>query len=232
MSHIREIVRRWVRRHPLLYFSLVGHRKAVRRLRAKKNTQLVLEGFPRSANTTSVYALLYANQQSIKIAHHLHAPAHVVYAVRNKIPCLVIFRHPIDCVASLMVMHKGGDPVQLLKDYIDFAKITIKNQKFMVVADFREVVLNGIGPSIDRLNKLFEKSFRLPTNSEEEIKWVREQVKQWNLKHSLGDPEKLSIPNESKKQKSVEMKNRIKKLAFKELTFAEQLFEKILKSTN
>ena len=102
----------------------------------------------------------------------------------------------------------------------------------MVVADFREVVLNGIGPSIDRLNKLFETSFRLPTNSEEEIKWVREQVKKWNLKYGLGDPEKLSIPNESKKQKSVEMKNRIKKLASKELTFAEQLFEKILKSTN
>lgn len=232
MNCIRRVVRRWVRRHPCLYFSLVGHREVVSRLRARKDTQLVLEGFPRSSNTTSVYALLYAHKQSIKIGHHLHAPAHIVYAVRNKIPCLVIFRHPIDCVASLMVMHKGGNPVELIKDYIDFAKTTIKYQDFIVIADFRKVVVDGIGSSVDKVNRFFGTDFLLPTNSEEEIKWVREQVQQWNLKHSLGDPEKLSIPNEAKKQKAVEMKNRIKKLAPKELTFAEQLFEKVLKSMN
>jgi hypothetical protein len=227
MQTLFQSVKRCIRRHPFLYFSIVGHRESVKRLRARRDSELVVEAYPRSANTTSMYALYYS-QRSLKVGHHLHVPAHVKYAVRHKIPCLVIMRDPLDCVASLMVMRKGGDPVSLLKDYIDFARITQSLIDDLVLVSFEEVVTVGMGDAIDRLNSKFGKMFQRPTGSPEETAWVEAQVREWNRIHSGGDEEKLSIPSSEKKSKAVEMKELIQRAAAGELAVARKLYHSLI----
>jgi hypothetical protein len=137
-------------------------------------------------------------------------------------------RDPLDCVASLLVMRKGGDPVSLLKDYIDFATITQRLIRELVLVSFEEIVTVGMGDAIDRLNLKFGKTFQRPTGSPEETQWVEEQVRDWNRVHSGGDEEKLSIPSDEKKSKAIEMKELIHIKASNELTVAEKLYQSLI----
>lgn len=178
----------------------------MRRLRANADSELVVEAFPRSANTTSMYALFYAQGKTFRVGHHLHVPAHVRYAVKHGIPCIVIMREPLDCIASLMVMREGGQPKELLKDYIDFAYVVQKLSRDIVIVDFAEVAANGIASAIERANGRFGTHFALPTNSPEEVQWVKQQILQWNKEHSGGDATKLSFPTDEKKIKAEKMK--------------------------
>ena len=165
MRNLLYTLKRFIRRHPSFYFGLVGRRQAVRRLRAYKSSRLVVEAFPRSGNTTSMYSLFYAQGQSFQVGHHLHVPAHVKYAVANQIPCLIIMRKPLDCVASLMVMIKGGNPSELLKDYIDFARMVKRCLSAVVVVDFEDVIQDGIGDAVEAVNAKFGTGFKQPDGS-------------------------------------------------------------------
>ena len=46
-----------------------------KRMLYSKETELVIEGFPRSANTFAVLAFDYAQPDDVKLAHQLHAPS-------------------------------------------------------------------------------------------------------------------------------------------------------------
>lgn len=211
MNSIVGIIRRWIRRSPALYFTLCGNRPAVKRLRARRDSELVVEAFPRSANTSSMYALFFAQGGDLRVGHHLHVPAHIKYAVIHHIPCLVIMREPLDCVASLMVMRKGGDPRDYLLDYIDFAKVAYEERTNLVVEKFDVIVTNGMGGAVRSLNDRFGTEFREPTNSREEKAWVERKIREWNREYSGGDPEKLSIPTEAKRKRAEEMRARVMK---------------------
>lgn len=225
--HMMRTLKSFIRQHPVLYFNLVGWRESVRRLRARRDTELVVEAFPRSANTTSVLALLYAQGESFKVAHHLHVPAHIKYAVRHRIPCLVIVRNPLDCVASLMVMRKGGHPSIYLKDYIDFARVIEKLIDNVIVFDFREVTRDGMGPVIQAVNKKFKTDFNAPSGSPEENNWVQKRVRELNHLYSSGDAESLSIPSDDKRQKSEEMKHKIRSESPAQLREAEAIYKRL-----
>jgi len=228
MLSLFQAVKRFIRRHPFLYFSLVGYKPSVKRLRARRDSELVVEAYPRSANTTSMYSLYYS-QRDLKVGHHLHVPAHVKYAVFHGIPCLVIIREPLDCVASLMVMRNGGDPVSLLKDYIDFAMIVRGLMGGLILVSFKEVVSEGMGTAIERLNLKFGKTFQKPTSSPEEKRWVEAQVRKWNRDHG-GDEEKLSIPSTEKKSKAIKMKERIQIEATGVLAVADELYHTLIET--
>src|SRR2546421_9409717 len=94
---------RWVIRdvwagHPsYLWYSRRHHGPNV----VSHDTELVIEGFPRTANTFTVFAFQMAQAAPVRVAHHLHAPAQVIFAARRGIPVLVLVRPPEDAVLSL-----------------------------------------------------------------------------------------------------------------------------------
>ena len=57
-------------------------------------TQLVIEGYPRSANTYAVVAFAAVQPERPRIAHHLHVAAQVLAAVDRDIPTMVLIRRP------------------------------------------------------------------------------------------------------------------------------------------
>jgi hypothetical protein len=83
--------------HPAIYFNLfrlLRTRRSVERL-VTPDTQLVIEGFPRSGNSFARRAFVMAQNESshkTRIAHHIHVPAQVVRAARWRIPTLVLIR--------------------------------------------------------------------------------------------------------------------------------------------
>lgn len=68
-----------------------------------RGTELVIEGFPRSASTFATVCFQMAQPRPISVAHHLHAPAQIVEATRRGTPVLVTVRHPRDAVVSCVI---------------------------------------------------------------------------------------------------------------------------------
>lgn len=98
---------RFYARHPILWrnMQLVRYRHS-RELGqiVSPDHHLVLEGFPRSGNSFSVRAFLYANgaRRTWSIAHHFHKLPQVVLGVRWKLPTIVVMRPPEGAVQSLL----------------------------------------------------------------------------------------------------------------------------------
>src|SRR5215218_10457232 len=116
--------------HPTVFFSLY------RLLRTRKDltravtpdTQVVIEGFPRSGNSFARRAFIMAQDETFdvtSIAHHLHVPAQVVRAAQWRILSLVL-RDPISVD-------------QALKYYISFYETSEKYRDAFVLGRFEEV---------------------------------------------------------------------------------------------
>jgi hypothetical protein len=120
-------------------------------------TQLVVEGFPRSANTFAVVAFRRAQKGRVRVAHNLHVPAQVIRASRMGIPTLVLIRKPKDAVRSLVVR----DPIsvdQALKHYISFYSVVAEYRGSYVLGRFEEVT-EDYGTVIQRINAKFDTGF-------------------------------------------------------------------------
>jgi hypothetical protein len=129
--------------HPSVYFSLY------RLLRTRKDltravtpdTQVVIEGFPRSGNSFARRAFIMAQEETFdvtRIAHHLHVPAQIVRAAQWRIPTLVLIRRPRDAVLSLVIR----DPIsvdQALKYYISFYETSERYRDAFVLGRFEEI---------------------------------------------------------------------------------------------
>ncbi len=154
-------------RHPALFYAL--HRLARKNpaQAVRPDTQLVIEGFPRSANTFAVLAFRQAQPEKMRIAHNLHVPAQVIRASRWQIPALVLIRDPRDAVLSFAVR----DPISVdgaLKHYISFYETVAGYRDDFVLGSFEEVT-NDYGAVIERINARFGTTFVPFRNNERSV---------------------------------------------------------------
>jgi pimeloyl-ACP methyl ester carboxylesterase len=54
-------------------------------------TDVVIEGFPRTGNTFAVTAFVMAQPGFVSVAHHVHVPAQVISAERLGVPALLLW---------------------------------------------------------------------------------------------------------------------------------------------
>ena len=151
-----------MRGNPLMFFPLLVLRgKSYRKLAVRKHTDIVIEGFPRSANTFAVVAFRFFRvgpYKPVEIAHHLHAPAQIIHAARLGIPCVVLIRKPLDAVLSFMVYRPYLTAQQVLKSYSYFYNRIIPYREAFVVGLFEEVISN-FSIIIERSNGRFGTEF-------------------------------------------------------------------------
>ena len=95
-------------RYPRAYLFLARRRYGSRVL--GPDTDIVIEGFPRSANTFAVTAFELAQERPVTVAHHLHAAAHVVRAAQAGVPVIVLVRAPEDAIASVVARKPSARP--------------------------------------------------------------------------------------------------------------------------
>ena len=113
-----------VARHDMLYRSLILgvslFRPRQNELIVTKDTDLVIEGFPRCANTFFVEYVALAAGDRLVIAHHLHEAYQIRFAARNAIPIVVLIREPLPAIASAMLRDSRVCPSTLFNMYIEF----------------------------------------------------------------------------------------------------------------
>lgn len=122
------------------------------------STEIVIEGFPRSANTYAVVAFRFAQSKKHRIAYRLHAPIQLILACQKNIPAIALIRKPKDTVLS-WVIHRSDISIQdALKGYESFYKAILKYKENLVIADFEDIT-NNYGTIIRKVNEKYGTSF-------------------------------------------------------------------------
>jgi hypothetical protein len=137
--------------------------------------ELVMEGFPRSANTFAVVAFRQAQERDVPMAHHLHIEAQILEGVRLGKPVIVLIRKPADAVKSLIIRHPSTDVESAFKRYISFYKNVEKVIDKVVLADF-DVVTSDLGAAILELNQKYKTNFKVFESTPENIEQVYSEV--------------------------------------------------------
>lgn len=149
----------------LLYSILILiFRKSYKELLVSSKTDIVIEGFPRSANTFSVLAFHYCNDK-VKIAHHLHNIAQLKGALKLKIPIIVVIREPEAAIKSYLVREPDVSISSAIKKYEKFYCFVKKNKTKFVIADFNKAI-NSFDEIIKEVNQKYDKKFNIFLNDE------------------------------------------------------------------
>lgn len=120
-------------------------------------TELVIDGYFRSANTFAVYAFQLSQDRLVRLAHHLHAPAQLIEAERSGIPALLLVRQPRDAILSELLYDDVALPDAMVA-YSRFYTSLLPYLDSFVVGEFTQVT-SDFGAVVRRLNARFGTSF-------------------------------------------------------------------------
>lgn len=73
-----------------------------------RDTELVIEGYPRSANSTTVHGFLERQARPVRVAHHKHHAAQLIRAARWGIPAIALVREPRAAIMSNLALAEEG----------------------------------------------------------------------------------------------------------------------------
>lgn len=122
------------------------------------DTEVVIEGYPRSANSFAVAAFELAQGRPTRIAHHTHAPAHVLLALRRGVPAIVLIREPEEAVLEFALVRQGLPLRSALRGYLRFYEPLLPHLGRFVVGPFPEITTD-LGRVIRRVNDLYGTRF-------------------------------------------------------------------------
>lgn len=139
-----------------------------------QNTDLVVEGFPRSGNTFSVDFLFYLNKE-LKMAHHTHDFRNLLLGAKLGVPSVVLVRSPLEAICSYMIFSGRNTEVAANFYYEFYSSVKeIKNSLFFI--KFEEVV-SDMNSVIIRLNE----RYNLDLQKSEDVVRDSEIVKERNI---------------------------------------------------
>ncbi len=140
-------------------------------------TAVVIDGFPRCANTFAAIAFQAAQPRPVKIAHHLHAPAHLIRGARLGIPTVLLIREPVDTALSETIRSYPVQLSQILNAYCLFYETVAPYLDRIVVGEFKTVTTD-FGSIIQKINIRFGTNFALFDHTPEKTKLVFELIEQ------------------------------------------------------
>lgn len=147
------------------------------------STDIVIEGFPRSANSFARRSFVYAQDSPPDVCGHTHFPVAVLDAIDLGVPVLLLVREPRDAVLSHLVMAPHLTPRLLLNEYVRFYRPLLPSLDRVVVGTFEQVTTD-FGRVIERVNERFGTAFtpfRHDDENERAVFRLQEQNYQQNV---------------------------------------------------
>lgn len=154
---------------PEVFYSLRRISGRSRAQTVQPDTEIVIEGFPRSANSTTVHDFLERQERPVRVAHHLHHAAQLVRAARWEIPAIALIRPPRPAVLSFLALaeearRRGDGPGRRLSiedaicGWLAFYGTARRYREALLLAPFDWVTadLEGV---IEALNARFGTAF-------------------------------------------------------------------------
>lgn len=159
VGRARHRLRTHMSEHPLLYLSFARHKYPGPSPEViGADTELVIDGYTRSATTFAVYAFQLSQDKPVRLAHHLHAPAQLIRAAQTHVPALLLIREPQGAVLSQLVREPDVALRDALVAYCRFYACLLPYQDAFVVGEFEDVT-GDFGSVIRRINARFGTEF-------------------------------------------------------------------------
>jgi hypothetical protein len=117
-----------------------------------RDTDVVIEGFPKSANSFVTHAFRMPQDRELKIAHHNHAAGVVVVACRRHVPALVLIRQPIEAVSRIALVRPHISLRLLLRGWISFYRHLLPWRGRFAVGRFEDVTTD-LGAVMAEMNE-------------------------------------------------------------------------------
>ena len=161
----------WASTRPRLYYGLRTLTRQTDHLCIRRDTDIVIEGYPRSANSTTVHQCLAIQDRPLHVAHHKHHAAQLLRAAAWGIPAVVLIRAPREASLSLLALaaearHRAGKPERgglsfsdVLSAYVAFYEAVEPTLDHTVIGRF-EVVRSDVPGLTMRVNARFGRDFR------------------------------------------------------------------------
>ena len=187
------------------------------------DTEIVIEAFPRSANTFAVITFEQAQSRQVKIAHHLHVEAQLVQAAAENIPAVALIRNPEDSFRSLLVKHPETPVGWIINRYIQFyTAVNNLGTKCLVVK--YEDVIHDMSAVVELINARFGCDFDVPVHNDAMVKNAFNKIESISRNMNQGKESQVARPSEERKK----MAQSIDFSAYKkEIRRANDLYESI-----
>jgi hypothetical protein len=124
----------------------------------------------------------------VHIAHHLHAPAHVIAAIQAGLPTLVLIREPEDAILEFVIRKPALTIAQAIRGYLRFYTPLLRGKERFVVGRFDEVTTD-LGRVIRRVNERFGTSFREFEHTDENVRACFEAIDRDYERHYGSGPQ-------------------------------------------
>lgn len=160
----------WASCRPRVYFGARRMIGALDDLCIRRDTDIVIEGFPRSANSTTVREFLARQDRALHVAHHKHHAAQLLRATEWGIPAVVLIRKPRDACLSLLALaaetrkiagrsrDRGATFSDVFAAYVAFYTAVAPCLDRLVIGQF-EMVHRDLPGLIERTNTRFGTKF-------------------------------------------------------------------------
>jgi hypothetical protein len=210
---MKNNIRNYINTYPFLFIPISSLRYRFKNpgklMPVSWGVDLVIDGYPRSANSFAVNAFFSAQEEPVRVSHHLHAAANIIYAAKRNIPVLLLVRTPEDAVPSYAI-YSSVSLMHALNYNIRFHRHVAPFIQQLCVADFHQI-RTDYGAVMHRLNRKYNLNYRVFEHTKENEEHCF-QVGSANAKKLFpdrDDSQRLSIPNAAKKEKTLEMKNNL-----------------------
>lgn len=170
LRRLRYEVRNIIADYPPVYLPLARLKSNSDAAQIVDNdTQLLIEGWPRSGNTFAEQAFRMSQPFPVRFAHHFHAPAQVIAAVGRSLPILLLVREPTDAVCSFVIRETALSLNQALRSWIRFYESVFDYRDGYVVATFDQVTTD-FGRVMARVNSRYRTDFGIFRHTDENVK--------------------------------------------------------------
>lgn len=122
------------------------------------DTDVVIEGFPKSANAFVAHAFQAAQPRQLKIAHTTHVAGQVIAACRGGVPALVLVRTPAEAVSRVALVRPAVSLELLLRGWIRFYEPLLPWRSRFALGPF-SAVIGDLGAVMTAMNQKLGTSF-------------------------------------------------------------------------
>lgn len=138
-------------------------------------TELVIEGFPRSGNTFASKAFVLSQHRPVVVASHVHLPAQVKLAVRRHVPTMVLVRDPVDAAVSMAIADPHHRVEHLVHYWTHYHREVHPLLDHVLLVPFDEATTD-FGRVVDRLNGRFGTAFDRFEHTPEHVRQVFDAI--------------------------------------------------------
>ena len=191
------------------------------------STDLVVEGFPRSGNTFTTFAIEQASGYELAIASHVHQPCQIKVALARSLPTVLVVRDPVSALASYLVYDRRFSVETVIGEYCSYHRELVPYAERVLVCEFDEIT-SCMSSVIRRINQKYSLRIAPFDEAPSNVERVLAQI-EWRHKlvHPRLDPvESAASPQADRRKVNKEMREAlIHPRNAEQLAEAQDLFE-------